>query len=120
VGAAATFMNGKPLVGVVGPCKSGKSTLIRGLQDAGYETRQIAQEHSFSPTMWQRISNPDVLVYLHCEYEQTVERGLNWTRGDYKAQELRLEHAREHADFVIDTSLTAPELVLKSVLTFLN
>src|SRR3990170_2797516 len=93
----------RPRIGVVGPCKSGKSTLVRGLQAAGYEATQITQEHSFAPRMWAQISKPDLLIYLHSEYETTAARGITWTRAEYEEQQPRLQHARQHADLEIST-----------------
>jgi len=110
----------RPHIGVVGPCKSGKSTLVRGLQQAGYQATQIAQEHSFAPRMWEQISKPDVLVFLHSEYETTAARGLNWTHQDYREQQPRLRHARKNADLEIVTDNLSPEAVLKQVLDFLE
>ncbi len=110
----------KPLIGVVGPCKSGKSTLVRGLQQAGYIAHQIAQEHSFAPRMWQQIDPPNVLIYLHCGYETTVVRGLNWMRAEYEEQQPRLAHARHNADIEIETDGLKPEEVLEKVVLFLK
>jgi hypothetical protein len=110
----------KPRVGVVGPCKSGKSTLVRGLQAAGYPANQIAQEHSFSPRMWQLIDPPGVLIYLHTEFANTVARGLDWLPRDYEEQQRRLAHARQHADFEIATDVLTAEEVLQNVLDFLQ
>ncbi len=110
----------KPRIGVVGPCKSGKSTLVRGLQQAGYEATQIAQEHSFAPRMWRQIAKPDILIYLHCNYETTVSRGLNWMRSEYEDQLPRLAHARKNADLEIATDEIRPDDVLQKVFTFLD
>lgn len=110
----------KPRVGVVGPCKSGKSTLVRGLQAAGYPANQIAQEHSFAPRMWQVISPPDILVYLHTEFTNTVARGLQWQARDYAEQQTRLAHARQHADFEVSTDELPQEEVLRRVVEFLS
>lgn len=109
-----------PRIGVVGPCKSGKSTLVRGLQEAGYQATQIAQEHSFAPRMWKQISKPDVLIYLHSEWETTVARGLNWMLAEYEDQQPRLMHARKNADLELATDALPPETVLKKVLDFLD
>lgn len=109
----------RPRVGVVGPCKSGKSTLVRGLQQAGFDAIQIAQEHSFSPRMWQVIGKPDVLVFLDCQYEATVSRGLNWTRAEYEEQRPRLSDARAHAHLVLDTDVVESQEILQRVLDFL-
>jgi len=105
---------------VVGPCKSGKTTLVRGLRSAGYDATAIAQEHSFAPAMWQLITRPDVLIYLQCDYESTLQRGLHWSRKEYEDQQPRLTHARQHADLEIATDQPSPEQVLKQVLDFLK
>lgn len=109
------------LVGVVGPCGSGKSTLIVGLESAGYTCRHIAQEHSYVPYMWQRITHPDVLIYLHASFPVcTARRSLNWTQEDFEEETRRLAHAREHADLIVETDdLSAPQ-VLDIVLEFLG
>ncbi len=72
----------KLLIGVVGPCAAGKSTLIAGLTRLGYRTRHIAQEHSYVKDMWQRLTNPDILVFLDASYPTTCQRRkLDWTRS---------------------------------------
>lgn len=94
------------LIGVVGPCGSGKSTLIAGLEKHGYRCRHIAQEHSYVPQMWQVISKPDTLIFLECSYENsTLRRKLNWQPADHEEQLRRLAHAHEHADIIIDTNI---------------
>jgi len=110
----------KPHIGVVGPCKSGKSTLVSGLQQAGYEATQIAQEHSFAPRMWQQIAKPDILIYLHCNYETTVARGIHWMHSEYEDQLPRLTHARKNANLEIVTDTISPEQVLKQALSFIK
>ncbi len=101
------------LIGVVGVCASGKSTLIKGLTARGYNCRHIAQEHSYVQDMWQRITRPDVLIYLAVSYEKaSIRKKLNWTMAEYEIQLSRLQHAREHAEIIIDTdSLTPDELI---------
>jgi ABC-type cobalamin/Fe3+-siderophores transport system ATPase subunit len=109
------------LIGIVGPCGSGKSTLLAGLEKHGYLCRHIAQEHSYVKYMWQRITNPDVLIYLECTYENsTNRRKLNWLPADHEEQLHRLTHAREHANIIIDTNHITPDEVLAYVLTFLR
>ncbi len=111
----------RPLVGVVGPCGAGKSTLIAGLSRHGYSCRHIAQEHSYVPDMWLRLSHPDVLVFLNASYETTVRRrALNWTREEYQEQQRRLAHARAHADLIVETDELSIEEVLGRVLKFLE
>lgn len=109
------------LIGVVGPCGSGKSTLIAGLEPAGYRCRHIAQEHSYVPYMWQRITDPDVLIYLHASFAVcTRRRKLNWLEADYLEQLRRLAHARQHADLIIDTDAITSTQVLGQAIDFLE
>ena len=109
------------LIGVVGPCGSGKSTLIAGLEKHGYRCRHIAQEHSYVQYMWQRITNPDVLIFLDCSYENsTSRRKLNWLPADHEEQQRRLSHAREHAHIIIDTNPLSSDEVLARILIFLK
>lgn len=107
-------------IGIVGPCAAGKTTLSSALSSLGYEVRHIAQEHSYVPDMWERISNPDVLIYLQVSYHQTlIRRKLNWTVTEYNEQIFRLRHAREYANLVIDTDLFSTQEILDQVLSFL-
>lgn len=108
-------------IGVVGVCASGKSTLRQRLSTAGYEVRLIAQEHSYVPTMWQKITNPDILIYLHASYPVTlIRRRSNWLLQDWEEQIRRLSHAIEHADLTIDTDDLDPNQVYKRVLDFIQ
>ncbi|MCB2179877.1 hypothetical protein KQH54_02005 [bacterium] len=111
----------KPIVGLVGPCKSGKTLLKRGLTDQGYRIKHIAQEHSFAPEMWKRIANPDILIYLDVSFPVTLERSsLHWHQSEYEEQLRRLSNAREHADLVIHTDSLTPQQVLAKALEFLE
>ena len=110
-----------PLIGVVGPCGSGKSTLIAGLERYGYSCRHIAQEHSHVQAMWQIISKPDILIFLHASFPVcTARRKLNWLESEYEEQSRRLSHAREHADIMIDTDDLTPNQILQIVLDTLR
>jgi deoxyadenosine/deoxycytidine kinase len=110
-----------PLVGVVGPCGSGKSTLIAGLEQQGYPCRHIAQEHSYVPAMWQKIAKPDILIFLDASFPvSTARRKLTWQKNDHEEQYRRLGHARLHANLVIDTDELSPEQVLNKALHFLK
>lgn len=108
------------LIGVVGPCGAGKSTLVAGLERHGYACRHIAQEHSYVQTMWQIITKPDVLIYLDSSFAVSTTRAkLNWLEKDYNEQLRRLAHARSHAILLIETDDLTPEDVLQRALTFL-
>ena len=94
--------------------------MLQGLEALGYRCRHIAQEHSYVPQMWKRITNPDILVYLDASFDVcTTRRMLSWQEADYSEQLRRLSHAREHADLTVDTSSRSPEQVLKEVHAFL-
>ena len=109
------------LIGGVGPCKSGKSTLIAGLQRHGYTCRHIAQEHSYVQAMWQIITKPNILIYLGASFSISTARGkLNWREKDHAEQLRRLAHAREHANLLIDTDDLTPEQVLQKGLDYLK
>ncbi len=108
------------LVGVVGPCGAGKSSLVSGLQARGIKARHIAQEHSYVPDMWRRISNPDILIFLDVSYENTIQRRkLYWTPAEYAEQLHRLRHARQNASLLLDTNPMNVNQVLETVLSFL-
>lgn len=109
-------------VGIVGPCTSGKSTLIGRLQGAhGLEMRHIAQEHSYVQTMWQVISKPKWLIFLDVSYSVSLQRRpLNWSLAEYHEQQRRLAHAREHADFYLMTDNLSPSQVAEAVKAFLR
>lgn len=108
-------------IGIVGPCGAGKSTLASQLAPLGYHVRQIAQEHSYVPDMWQRIGRVDILIYLTVSFENTViRRQLNWRITDYEEQLRRLQHAYAHADCIIDTNSLRPDEVSELVMQFLN
>lgn len=112
---------GTILVGIVGPCGAGKSTLADALQARGYLCRHIAQEHSYVPYMWQRITDPDVLIYLHASFRTcTSRRQLAWSEDDYQEQLRRLEHARQHANLHIETDALSPQGVCSRALYFLE
>jgi hypothetical protein len=97
--------------------------LIEALDALGYTTRHIAQEHSYVKDMWQRISNPDVLIFLQASYPVASQRKgktFHWSEADYNEQQHRLAHAREHANLLIDTNNLSIQEVLDQVLAFIQ
>jgi deoxyadenosine/deoxycytidine kinase len=100
-------------IGIVGPCSSGKSELTRALRARGYHVKEIMQEHCAAPAMWQRITNPDVLIYLDVSLEVAAQREhlkepSSWWEDE---RSVRLAHARAHCDLYVDTSTLTPEAV---------
>jgi cytidylate kinase len=66
--------------------------------------------------MWQRLTNPDILIYLDASYAITlVRRNLNWTQQEYAQQVERLAHARANADILVETDDLTPEQVCQEV-----
>ena len=108
------------IIGLVGPCTSGKSVLREKLQKRGYKVKHIAQEHSFVQDMWKKLVNPDVLVFLDVSFPTTLQRrSWDWQEADYAEQQRRLAHARQHADLYLHTDELSPDEVFEQVLRFL-
>ncbi|MFO8037233.1 MAG: hypothetical protein R6U57_11460 [Anaerolineales bacterium] len=113
--------NRQPVIAVVGPCAAGKTTLISGLSAHGYPARHVAQEHSFVPDMWKRMVDPDFLIYLDVSYHVSNQRsGYQVKKSIFQKEADRLQHAREHADLVINTDELSPNEVLDLVLKVLK
>ena len=111
-----------PLIAVVGVCASGKSTLVRGLQARGWNARQVAQEHSFVPDMWQRITQPDLLICLDASLEIIRQRRQDPELPAWliEQEHQRLRHARAYCDLYVQTDALTLDQVLKRALDFLG
>ena len=109
-------------VAVVGACAAGKSTLVEALRQADFEARHVAQEHSYVPAMWQRISRPEVLIYLDVSFEAIRKRRptLSFRPEDLAEQNNRLAHARKHCHLYVDTSEIDAAEVRERTLSFLE
>ncbi len=111
----------QPLIGIVGVCAAGKSTLVAGLKEKGFRVKHIAQEHSYVKNMWKRITNPDILIFLDASYRVTIDRRqLNWTAADWLEQQNRLSDAKEKANFFINTDTLSKTEVLEKAVCFIN
>ena len=109
------------VIGVVGPCAAGKTTLIQSLRALGYHAKHIAQEHSYVPDMWQRIAHPDILIFLDVSYTLTLQRRmLDWTKDEYQEELYRLRHARVHTHLYVNTDDLTPQDVLREVVAFVG
>jgi len=108
-------------IAVVGPCGSGKSTLVANLSAHGYDARQCAQEHSYVAEMWQRLSRPEVLVYLDVSSSVAAHRcQANYSPDYFQKQRQRLRHARQHSKIYVHTDALSEEGVLTKVITALT
>lgn len=104
---------------VVGPCASGKTTLVTTLRAHGYDATVSAQEHSAIPRLWQR-TDPDVLIALVADIDAVRERrDESWPGWLHDAQEERLADAQDAADLVIDTSELGADEVAEQAIRFL-
>lgn len=100
---------------VVGPCASGKSTLVAGLRRLGYRAMVCGQEHSEIPTLWQH-AGPDLLVALDVDLPTLRRRrGEEWPEWLYRVQQARLRGANAAADLRLDTSKLDAAAVLDRV-----
>lgn len=110
-----------PLVAIVGVCAAGKSTLARNLQALGWNARQVAQEHSYAPDMWRRITGPDILIYLDAQLATIRQRrhDPDFPAWILDAERHRLRHARQHCDIYMPTDDVTPEEVLMQALAAL-
>lgn len=112
---------GETILGIVGPCAAGKSTLVDQLRSRGYQVKHIAQEHSYVKDMWAKIARPDLLIYLDVSYEVSSQRNRStWSRKIFEDQIQRLSHARQNAHLYINTNARSPGEVLEIVLSNLE
>jgi RecA/RadA recombinase len=101
---------------VVGPCASGKSTLVERLKAAGLDARASGQEHSAVRDLWATLE-PDMLVALDIDLETLrARRSPDWPEDIYLRQRERLRHAFEVADLVIDSMANDADAVANVVI----
>jgi len=109
-----------PRIVVVGPCASGKTTLVARLLDAGYDARVVAQEHSAIHDLWAR-RHPDIVIALDLDLETLrARRSPDWSAEVYAQQHERLKSAFDAADLVIDTATYDADEVVAMVLDLLH
>ncbi|MCA9834608.1 MAG: hypothetical protein KC435_11725 [Thermomicrobiales bacterium] len=112
-------MSTSPRIVVVGPCASGKSTLVARLREHGHDAHAVAQEHSAVKDLWQRRS-PDVLIALDVSLDVVRQRrSPDWLESVYERQYERLAAAYAAADMVIDSAAYDADQVLAMVEAFL-
>ncbi len=111
-----------PKVAVVGPCASGKSTLVANLRRNGVDAYSVAQEHSVVLDLWAH-QQPDLLICLEADLEVVRDRrGPAWRERVYLDQIERLRNAIAAASLVVDTGVVseadAVDLALRAVETW--
>ena len=107
-------------IAVVGVCAAGKTTLVQGLKDAGFDAYNVAQEHSCIRAFWNK-HKPDVLVMIDATLPAIKKRRrVSWTEERLVVQHERLKDAREHADLYIQTDDLSAAEVLDKVVAFLR
>ncbi|MBC7235846.1 MAG: hypothetical protein H5T69_08390 [Chloroflexi bacterium] len=108
-------------IAVVGVCAAGKSVLVRRLCALGYDAHHVGQEHSHVPDMWQRLTRPEVLVYLDASLAQVRRRrDPTFPETLYNEQCCRLAHARQHSQVYVHTDELTEEQVCAYVVEALK
>ena len=97
-------------IAIVGICASGKTTLVRGLREAGYDAYNVAQEHSC-------IHDFMIDATLAAVHKRRV---VYWGQDRIDMQHERLADARKHADLYIQTDHLDAEAVKNKVINFLK
>ncbi|HEX6292028.1 MAG TPA: hypothetical protein VFZ66_22770 [Herpetosiphonaceae bacterium] len=109
------------VVVVVGPCGSGKSTLVARLRASGYTARAVAQEHSQIHDLWKHGGMPDALIFLDASPATITARRQNeFPEWLYTLQMRRLRSAREHATLYLHTDRYSSADVQQRVLEHLR
>ena len=107
---------------VVGPCAAGKSTLVGNLRPKGYKIKACAQEHSFIPQLWAKLSKADILIFLDAALPIIAQRQKrnDWTQAALDEQHRRLAYARACCDLYFGTDDLTREQVAERVERFLQ
>ena len=107
-------------IAIVGVCASGKTTLVKGLKQAGFDAYNVAQEHSCIKKFWNK-HQPEFLIMIDADLPAIKKRRLvYWDESRLAAQHERLRDAMEHADLYIQTDALSAEQVLAKVVAFVE
>jgi len=107
-------------IAIVGVCASGKTTLVKGLKDAGFDAYNMAQEHSCIKKFWQK-HQPQFLIMLDATLPAIKKRRIvYWDESRIAAQHERLADAKNHADLYIQTDRLDAKQVLDKVIAFIE
>lgn len=109
----------RPRIVIVGPCGSGKTTLVDGLRRLGVRAMVCGQEHSDVATLW-RHTEPDLVVALEIDLSTLRQRrGDEWPEWLFQLQRQRLRAAIAAADLRLDATGLDAEAVLRRVARWL-
>lgn len=107
-------------IAVVGVCASGKTTLVQGLREEGYDAYNVAQEHSGIHDFWNK-RQPDILVMIDATLPAIKKRRVvYWDEERLHVQHQRLADARVHADLYIQTDELTAKDVRQKVIEFVD
>ena len=107
-------------IAVVGVCASGKTTLVKGLKDAGYDAYNVAQEHSGIHNFWNK-HHPDILVMIDATLPAIKKRRLvYWDQERLDVQHKRLADAKAHANLFIHTDAYNADEVREQVIDYIE
>ncbi|MBE6098378.1 hypothetical protein [Schwartzia succinivorans] len=107
-------------IAVVGVCASGKTTLVKGLKDAGYDAYNVAQEHSGIHNFWNK-HHPDILVMIDATLPAIKKRRLvYWDQERLDVQHKRLADAKAHANLFIQTDAYNADEVREQVIDYIE
>ena len=107
-------------IAVVGVCASGKTTLVKGLKDAGYDAYNVAQEHSGIHNFWNK-HHPDILVMIDATIPAIKKRRLvYWDQERLDVQHKRLADAKAHANLFIQTDAYNADEVREQVIDYIE
>jgi broad-specificity NMP kinase len=107
-------------IAVVGVCASGKTTLVKGLKDAGYDAYNVAQEHSGIHNFWNK-HHPDILVMIDATLLAIKKRRLvYWDQERLDVQHKRLADAKAHANLFIQTDAYNADEVREQVIDYIE
>lgn len=107
-------------IAVVGVCASGKTTLVKGLKDAGYDAYNVAQEHSGIHNFWNK-HHPDILVMIDATLPAIKKRRLvYWNQERLDVQHKRLADAKAHANLFIQTDAYNADEVREQVIDYIE
>lgn len=105
---------------VVGPCASGKTTLVSSLRAMGIDAHNVAQEHSGIKRLWNK-KQPEVLIMLDANMPAIKKRReVYWGEERLAIQRERLRDARANAQLYIQTDRLSQKQVINVVLAYIG